>query len=144
MATRPPRRRMSPASMSRAHSASVKSPERSLVPSTKASLASRREASCSRPISRDKKAPRRLAVTATWRAMFSPKLVLPTPGRAASTIKSERFRPVMVLSSSLMPVGRPLYLSRSAELSLSSLSKVSSRISRTGCRPSSLLPRRMS
>ena len=35
------------------------------------------------------------------------KLVLPMPGRAARMMRSDRFRPVMVASSSPMPVGCP-------------------------------------
>ena len=77
--------------MSRAHSASVKSPERSLVPSTKALAGKQARGQLLPAHFQGEKATRRLAVTATWRAMFSPKLVLPTAGRAASTIKSERF-----------------------------------------------------
>ena len=60
--------------------------------STNASEASKRVASCSRLISREKTA------TVLWtlghvQATFSAKEVLPMPGRAASRIRSDLFSP---------------------------------------------------
>ncbi len=130
--------------MRRTHSSSLSFPVRSFVPSTRDSVESKRETSCSLLISSEKKATRFPAVTAACRAIFKAKLVLPMPGRAPRRIKSVRFRPVMVSSSSLNPVGTPRYLSASGELRRSSLSYSSKMISSTFWRPCIFFPRRMS
>ena len=91
--------------------------------------------SCSFDISSEKNATRLPQVIETCRAMLSAKLVLPMPGRAPTMMRSERFRPVIVLSSSRMPVGMPRYRSLSGEFSRSSRSNVSKRISLRRCRP---------
>ena len=46
--------------------------------------------------------------TAMLRAIDSTKAVLPMPGRAASTIMSERCQPPVILSKSWNPEGTPL------------------------------------
>ena len=136
--------RMSPASTRRVHSPSVKSPVRSFVPPTSASVEMIREASCSLLISSEKNATRLPAVMAAWRAMFSAKLVLPMPGRAPMMTRSERFRPVIVLSSSRIPVGMPRYRSLSGEFKRSRRSNVSNSTSFRRSRPFNALPWRMS
>jgi hypothetical protein len=48
------------------------------------------------------------SLTAACSAMFSAKLVLPTDGRAARTIRSLFWRPVVSVSRSVKPVRTPL------------------------------------
>ena len=136
--------RMSPASISRTHSSVLNLPVRKVVPEISASIDSNREASCSDDISSEKKATRRLHLTDTCLAIFSAKLVLPIPGRAANKIRSERFRPVITLSNKPIPVGIPRYRSASSELSISRRSKVSNRTSLSRCRPLRPLSSRIS
>ena len=75
--------------------------------STNASEASKRVASCSRLISREKTATVLWTALATFRATFSAKEVLPMPGRAASRIRSDLFRPVIFWSTADIPVESP-------------------------------------
>ena len=82
-------------------------PVTSFLLSTKHSLEISRRASCSRLISREKKAtffPDRLPAS---RRMFRAIEVLPMPGRAARRIRSDRFRPEMARSRSRRPVDSP-------------------------------------
>ena len=91
----------------RPHSSGVRLPTRSFLLDTRASDESRRLTICSRDISRLKNATGRLLLTATLRAMFSAKLVLPMPGRAPTMIISDRLRPVVSSSRAAMPLGMP-------------------------------------
>ena len=75
--------------------------------STNASEASKRVANCSRLISREKTATVLWTALATFRATFSAKEVLPMPGRAASRIRSDLFRPVIFWSTADIPVESP-------------------------------------
>ena len=131
--------RTSPASISLIHSSALSLPVLRVVPEISASIERSLEASCSFVISSEKNATLRLHFIATCFAIFSAKLVFPMPGRAASRIRSERFRPVITLSSRPIPVGIPLYSSPSLELSWSSLTKVSRITSFIGCNPPLLL-----
>ena len=63
--------------------------------STRASVLSRRVASCSRDISRENIATAFRSALATRSATFRAMEVLPMPGRAARRIRSERFSPVI-------------------------------------------------
>jgi hypothetical protein len=72
--------------------------------STRASAASRRWASCSPAISREKIATLACWAMAALRAKFSMRLVLPIPVRAATMIRSDGLRPPRSMSRSLRPV----------------------------------------
>ena len=75
--------------------------------STRPSVAIRRVTSCSRDISSEKMATVLPEVLAADSATFSAILVLPMPGRAASSSKSDLFRPLILLSTAESPVDRP-------------------------------------
>ena len=89
------------------HSSSVSRPVSSFWLSTKLSLDKRRMASCSRDISREKKATVFALFLATSRAMFRAREVLPMPGRAAISKRSDLLSPLIFLSRSWRPVERP-------------------------------------
>ena len=89
------------------HSSSVSLPVASFWLSTKLSPARRRMASCSRDISREKKATVWRYFLATFRAMFRANDVLPIAGRAAIRSRSDRLRPLIFRSRSTRPVERP-------------------------------------
>ena len=90
--------------------------------STSASEDSKRVASCSRDISRENTATVFFALFATFSATFRAKEVLPMPGRAASRMRSDLFRPVILLSTADRPVDNP---GRWSSLSLISLRRSS-------------------
>ena len=90
------------------HSSMDSWPVTSFLLSTKLSLEIRRVTSCSFDISSEKNATVFCGFFfATFSATFSAMEVLPMPGRAASSTRSERFRPLMNLSRSRRPVDRP-------------------------------------
>ena len=90
-----------------AHSSSLSFPVASFCSSTKASLANKRMASCSRDISRLKMATVFLYFFATLTPMFRAKADLPMAGRAATSRRSDLFRPLIRVSKSRRPVDRP-------------------------------------
>ena len=92
----------------RAKSSSSRKPERSRCESMLATLDRRRRTSCSLLISRLNTPTLFLSLTAACSAMLSAKLVLPTDGRAATTIRSLFWRPVVSVSRSVKPVRTPL------------------------------------
>ena len=104
------------------HSSSVILPVVIFLPSTKLSMASRRIASCSLDISKENIATVLSYFFATFRHRFSAKAVLPIAGRAATSKRSERFRPLIWVSRSQRPVERP-GIAESERLSSLSLSK---------------------
>ena len=110
------------ASAMRVHSSTDKTPVRSFLPDTLASDDSKRFTISSLDISKLKNATLRFCLSATLRAKLSAKLVLPIPGRAPTTIRFERFRPVVMASKLGNPVGMPMYFSLSGEVSLLSIS----------------------
>ena len=63
--------------------------------------------SCSRDISREKKATVLFVFLATLSAMLRAMEVLPIPGRAAMRMRSDLLRPLIFLSRSRRPVDRP-------------------------------------
>ena len=75
--------------------------------STVAWLERMRVTSCSRDISSEKTATDLPLERATLSAMLSAILVLPIPGRAASSTRSDLLSPFVLSSSTLRPVGRP-------------------------------------
>ena len=81
---------------------------------------------------------------ATRVAMFSAKLVLPIPGRAARMMRSPRPRPVRTVSSSRKPVGMPLYLSASGPLIFCRFVSVSTMLEERGVRALESRPERIS
>ena len=81
---------------------------------------------------------------ATRVAMFSAKLDLPMPGRAARMIRSPRPRPVRTVSSRRNPVGMPLYLSASGPLIFCRLVRVSTMLEERGVRALESRPERIS
>ena len=89
------------------HSSSLSLPVTSFCISMKLSLASRRRASCSRLISRLKTATVFLYFFATFTAMFKAKADLPMAGRAATSRRSDLFRPLIFESRSRRPVDSP-------------------------------------
>ena len=82
-------------------------PVMSRVFSTRPSLAIRRVTSCSRDISSEKMATVLPDSLAAFSATFSAILVLPMPGRAASSSRSDLFRPLILPSTADKPVDRP-------------------------------------
>ena len=86
-------RRVRAAWVSFPQSEALSRPVESLVSSTSPSAASRRTNSCSLLISRENTATVLPLCLATFRAMFMAKELLPTPGRAASRMRSDRLRP---------------------------------------------------
>ena len=97
-------------------------------------------------IIKDKTLLRRIAETAenlpAWSRMFSAMEVFPMPGRAASRIRSDLFRPEMARSRSPSPVDRP---GTAASLAASSLSRsyTSSSTAEMGVSPRAARPCRM-
>ena len=79
----------------------------SRVFSMRPSLAMSRVTSCSLDISREKMATVLPDSLAALRAMFRAILVLPIPGRAASSKRSDLFRPLILPSTAEKPVDRP-------------------------------------
>ena len=75
--------------------------------STSPSVAIKRVTSCSRLISREKIATVLPDSFAAESATFSAILVLPIPGRAARSRRSESFRPLILLSTAEKPVESP-------------------------------------
>ncbi len=134
--------RASAAAATFSQSLSLSFPVTSFLLSTKDSLEIRRRASCSRLISREKKAtlfPENLPASSR---MFSAMEVFPMPGRAASRIRSDLFRPEMARSRSPSPVDRP---GIAASLAASSLSRsyTSSSTAEMGVSPRAARPCRM-
>ena len=123
-------------------SVSRREPVRSRPLSTQASELKSRVASCSRDISRENTATVFFSDFATFRATFRAKEVLPMPGRAASKIRSDLFRPVIFRSTAERPVDRP---GRWLSFSLISLrrSSTSGSTIRRGTISWALWPRRM-
>ncbi len=89
-------------------SSAVNAPVRNTWASILPSAQSIRMTSCSAPISRLKIATFSSVLVATFCATFSAKAVLPTEGRAATIIKSLRWKPAVILSKSRNPVGTPV------------------------------------
>ena len=83
---------------SRTQSSLVRKPLRSFWESTSASEESIRVASCSLDISSEKIATSLPLCRATLVAMFRAKEVLPIPGRAAISSRSDLFRPEVTVS----------------------------------------------
>ena len=81
---------------------------RSRCESMLATLDKRRRTSCSLLISRLNTPTLLPSFTAAYSAMLSAKLVLPTLGRAARTIRSLFWRPLVSASRSAKPVRTPL------------------------------------
>ena len=75
--------------------------------STRPSEDIRRTRSCSRLISREKMATVLPLCLATLRAMFRAKELLPTPGRAARSTRSDLLSPWIFWSTAEKPLGRP-------------------------------------
>ena len=124
------------------HSSIVSLPVVSFFRSTKLSLAIRRVTSCCLDISREKKATVCFGCFfATFSARFSAIEVLPMPGRAASSIRSDLFRPLMNLSKSRRPVEVPEISLPDSDIS-SKRSKTFNRIVPMCSSESLLLPRR--
>jgi len=73
-----------------------------------------RRASWSEGISREKNATFLPCFVAAWLAMLRAKAVLPTDGRAASTMSAPGWSPSVFLSSVAMPVGTPVMGDRPA------------------------------
>ena len=94
-------------------SSSERKPLLSLLESTSASVESILVASCSLDISSENTATSLLECLATFVAIFSANEVLPIPGRAASIIRSDLLRPVVIVSRRVYPVFAPRYFSLS-------------------------------
>ena len=92
----------------RAKSSSSRNPLRSRWLSMLATLDSRRRTSCSLLISRLKTPTLFFSLTAACSAMLRAKLVLPTDGLAATTIRSLFWSPVVSASRSVKPDRTPL------------------------------------
>ena len=92
------------ASDSLPHSPSVICPVMTFFSGTMLTPDIRREASCSRCISREKTATGRPVDAATCRAMFIAIEVLPMPGRDATSTSSPEPRPRILSSMSARPV----------------------------------------
>ena len=99
--------RESAAAATFSQSSSVSLPVTSFLLSTKHSLEISRRASCSRLISREKNTTFFPDFFPASSRMFRAIEVLPMPGRAASRIRSDLFRPEMARSRSTRPVDRP-------------------------------------
>ena len=95
------------ASAMRCQSLSRRLPVTRRVFSTSPSLAMSRVTSCSRDISREKMATVLPDSLAADSATFSAILVFPMPGRAASSSRSDLFRPLILASTADRPVDRP-------------------------------------
>src|SRR5204862_6169128 len=91
----------------RGHSASFNSPVRSRYESTDASLHNKRVTSCCSDISREKIATGILYWIDACCAILRVSEVLPTPGLAAMMIKSDFWKPPVLASRSLNPLGTP-------------------------------------
>ena len=98
-------------------SASSSEPERRRLLSTKASQERILEVICSLLISRENIATLRF-LRATFTAILRAKLVLPMPGRAAISIRSDLLSPPIFLSTALYPVFIPRNFSLSGPASL--------------------------
>ena len=122
-------------------SVSRREPVTSRVFSTQASELRSRVASCSRDISSENMATVFFSDFATFSATFNAKEVFPIPGRAASRIRSDLFRPLIFRSTADKPVDRP---GSRLSLSLISLSRSSTSGStiRRGTISCALWPRR--
>ncbi|MPN40552.1 hypothetical protein SDC9_188090 [bioreactor metagenome] len=123
-------------------SSSLSLPVTSFWLSTKASLEMRRIASCSRLISSEKKTAVLPENFPAWSRILRAMEVLPMPGRAASKIKSDLFRPVIFVSSMERPVDSPGSPEEDSLISLSR-SSTSGRTCRTGTMLWAPCPRRM-
>ena len=123
-------------------SSSVSLPVTSFLLSTKHSLEIRRRASCSRLISREKKATCLPDFLPASSRMFRAMEVLPMPGRAARRMRSDLFRPEMARSRSLNPVDRP-GMALSLAASSARRSYTSMMTSEMGVRPRAERPWRM-
>ncbi|MNC66864.1 hypothetical protein D3C75_1173120 [compost metagenome] len=84
------------------------SPFRSALASMLPSAQIIRWTSWAAPISKEKMATVSLARTPIFWATFKAKAVLPTEGRAATIIRSERWKPEVILSRSIKPEGMPV------------------------------------
>ena len=136
------RLRESAAAATLSQSSSVSLPVTSFLLSTKHSLEISRRASCSRLISREKKATFFPDFLPASSRMFRAMEVLPMPGRAASRMRSELFRPEMARSRSRRPVDSP-GIARSLAASSSRRSYTSIRTSEMGVSPRAARPWRM-
>ena len=101
------RLRLDAASAIRCQSPSRRLPVVRRVFSTSPSAAIRRVTSCSRDISSEKMATVLPEVRAADSATFNAILVFPMPGRAASSSRSDLFRPLILLSTADRPVDNP-------------------------------------
>ena len=125
-------------------SSARRAPVRKAWLSMPASAERMRLVSCSLVISRLKMATGTFCCMATRVAMFSAKLVLPIPGRAARMMRSPRPRPVSTVSSRRKPVGMPLYLSASGPLIFCRLVRVSTMLEESGVSALESRPERIS
>ena len=124
-------------------SVSRRSPLMRRVFSTRASLDKRRVASCSLDISREKMATVCFVSLATLSATFSAMEVLPMPGRAASSTRSDLFSPEILASTAERPVERPAILVPSRSLISLRWSSTSGSTVEMGTMSWALRPRRM-
>jgi len=134
--------RESAATATFSQSSSVSFPVTSFLLSTKHSLEIRRRASCSRLISNEKKATFFPDFFPASSRIFRAMEVLPIPGRAASRIRSDLFRPEMARSRSVRPVDRP-GMADSLAASSVSRSYTSMRTLEMGMSPRAARPWRM-
>ena len=93
-----------------------------------------RRKSCSFDISRLKTPTVMPACTPTCCATFITKLVLPIEGRAATITRSDRWRPEVISSRSVKPVGTPV-TSPLCSCSCSMVAKLDWTRSRSGTKP---------
>ena len=131
------------ASAMRCQSLSRRLPVMSRWFSTSPSLAIRRVTSCSLDISSEKMATVLPDSRAADSATFNAILVLPMPGRAASSSRSDLFMPLILASTADRPVDRPGTLLPPRALSSASWLITSPSTMLTGTMPWALRPRRM-
>ena len=127
----------------RTQSLSRRFPVTSRVLSISPSPASSRVTSCSRDISRENTATVFRLALAAFTATFRPILVLPIPGRPASSSRSDLFRPLIFRSTSEKPVVRPGMVSPPAAVSSPSRSSTACSTMLMGTMFWALRPRRM-
>ena len=96
------------ASVSRGHSSGASLPVRSRVESTRPSAHINRWVTSSRDISIENTATGNPSRMPTCDAMLSASEVFPMPGRAARMIRLDGWKPAVILSMSLKPLGTPV------------------------------------
>ena len=137
------RLRVDAPSAMRTQSLSRRLPVTRRVLSMRPSPARSRVTSCSRDISRENTATVFWDALAAFTATFRPILVLPIPGRPASSSRSDLFRPLIFRSKSEKPVVSPGIVSPPAAVSSPNRSRTDCSTTLMGTMFWALRPRRM-